>query len=82
MITVTVQLHAHLKEHAESPDGIILLHVSDAATIRDVPALLSMGPREVGLFALNGVLVNDNATGSTVLHDRDRLDIYSLMAGG
>ena len=82
MIAVTVRLHAHLERYAGSPDGTVTLKVADGSTIHDVVERLSIGPREAGLFEVNGSLVDERTARSTTLRDQDRLDIYAMMMGG
>ncbi|HEX7607833.1 MAG TPA: hypothetical protein VF370_00735 [Candidatus Cryosericum sp.] len=82
MTSITVRLHASLKKYAKSRGGTASLNIPDETTVLGVARILSIGPMEAGLFVLNGELVHDNVADSTMVHDKDVLDVYSMMFGG
>lgn len=82
MTSITVRLHASLKKYARSLGGTTSLSIPDETTVLGVARILSIGPMEAGLFVLNGEVIRDTVADSTIVHDKDVLDVYSMMAGG
>lgn len=74
-MTVTVRAQGHLKQYRQTP---VTLGLPDGATVRMLLDASGIPWEEVGLVAVNGRQVPDEA----VLHDGDEIMLLAPMEGG